>query len=95
MRLERDTSVSKRCHGVRELQEREGVVTLTDAKRNGVADKPRLLVLLLLPGGVRQDALLFAEQIDAGELPEAPRLHKVMDPFGSEVMRELVVIDVA
>ncbi|VVE43807.1 hypothetical protein PNO31109_04294 [Pandoraea nosoerga] len=90
--------IGERGRGVRELQDRERVVTLADAQADRLAVVPLLLrgllVGLALPFGRGQDAARLALDVDARELAEAERRHEVVDRVHAEVVREHVVIRV-
>ena len=83
---------------MRELQDRERVVALTDAETDRFAFVPALLlglaVRLALPFRRRKDAARLARDIDARDLAEAPRLHEAGHRVHAEIAREHVEIRV-
>ncbi|CAG2155983.1 hypothetical protein LMG19282_05078 [Cupriavidus campinensis] len=99
VRLHHRAVVDDDRHRIGQLQDREAVVALPDAQRDGLAVIPLLLlglaVRLALPLGGRQDAAAFALDVDARDLPEAKRLHEVVDAVDAHVARQRVVIGVA
>ncbi|CAJ0798424.1 hypothetical protein LMG18090_03708 [Ralstonia mannitolilytica] len=91
--------VGQRRHRVRQLQDREAVVALADAQRDRFTVVPLLLlgalVRFALPFGGRQDAGALAFDVDPGDLPEAQRLHEIVDRVDAHVVGELVVVRIA
>src|SRR5262245_12255063 len=84
---------------VRELQGGDEHVALTDADGHGIARKPHLRFLAAeggaLPRRRRYQAILFARDVDAGELTEAKLDEEVVDAVDLEPVRESEEIDVA
>ena len=91
--------VGQRRNRMRELQDGEVVVALADAQRDGFAVVPLLLLGALvgfaLPVRGGQDAGALAFDVDARDLPEAERLHEIVDGIDAHVVGEPVVIRVA
>lgn len=94
VRRHHDAAVGKRSRGVRKLQERKGVVTLSYAYRWRVADHPRLLDAGFLPFAAGKYAGLFADKVYSGFLTKAPRHHEVMYGVDAHARGEPVVVNV-
>ena len=98
-RLVLDTVVGQHGSGLRQLQHGEGVVTLADAQRDGLARVPPLLVSALvgffLPVLAGQHAAHLAKNIDAGNLPKSQRLHEVVHRIDTQLVGQRVVVHIA
>ncbi len=96
-----DAVVDQRRSGLGQLQHGEGVIALTDAKRDRFARIPLLLlraflaVQVALPGLVRQHATDFSVDVDAGDLSKTQGFHEVMHGLDTHVVGQRVIVDVA
>ncbi len=95
VRRHHDAVIGECRRRVRQLQDGEGVVALTDTDRGCIARIPGLAEAPLFPLRRRQDAGAFVLQVDAGELTEAPWFHKVVDRIDAHLIGELVIVRVA
>ena len=84
-----------------QLQNREVVVALTNAQRNGFARNPVAFLLIFgilkvfaLPRLVGQQATHFTIQINARQLPKTQRRHEVVHGFHAHLIRQRVVIHI-
>ena len=98
MRLHIDAVVGKHRRGLRKLHQGKGVVALPDCHRDRFAGIPALLLAFLvgiaLPFGGRQDAPLFALDIDPGELSETEGLHKIVQGIDADFRPKRIEIGV-
>ena len=89
-RLVFDTIVGNDRSSLRQLQHGKAVVALTDAKRDGFAREPLLLLgffeVAALPGLVGQHAANLAMNVDTGDLAKAKRLHEVVHGFHAHLI---------
>ena len=99
MGLELHPPAGQRGRGRCQLQHGEGVVTLPNTQRNGLAAEPlllfRLLVVIALPFGAGQNAAHLTGQVNARDLTKTQRLHEVVDGVHPHLVGQRVVIDVA
>ena len=83
-------TVGQHRRGLRQLQHREGVVTLPDSERDGFAGVPLLLlrplVVVALPFLARQHTARLAQNVDTGNLPESQRLHEIVHGVDAELV---------
>src|SRR5690606_12957569 len=68
--------------------------SLADAGDHRFADIPGLAAVLGLPFRRRHDAHAFADEVDAGALPESVLAHPSGEPVDAHVHGELVVVRV-
>ena len=94
MRPQNPAAIGQDRGGIGELQDGESVIALTDADRWRLSRQPSGLVALHLPGRRRQDAGGFAGHVDAGELPESPGFHEVVNAIDAELVGGAVVVGV-
>ena len=91
--------VSHYCSGLSQLQHCEGVVTLTNAERDGLARIPALLLGLFIgfpfPFLAGQHAAHLAVDVNARNLPKTQGLHEVMHGIHPQLIGQRVVVHVA
>ena len=83
-------AVGERAVGVDQLERRDGVVALADARLVHLAGVDRLVEDAFLPGVVGNDAGRLAGQVDAGLLTEAPLVGEVRQAIDPEAPGHLV-----
>ena len=85
-----DAVVGQCGGGLRQLQHGEGVVALTNAKRDGLARVPLLLlsffICLALPSLARQHTGQLAVNVDAGDLAKTQRCHEVVHGIHTQLV---------
>ena len=80
--------------GMRELQDRERVIALTDADRNRFTGQPLLFIAAQFPGTGRQHPRDLALKVDPGELAKAPGLHEIMNDINPQIIGHHVVVGI-